>query len=82
MFNKNSENYIKLKPLDVWYRFIFEDGSQFDYSGDESKMRDQIEKINKEDYIGYERLVSFTKKFLKKDLLNYQMSHLINQFLC
>ena len=66
LFNKNSENYIKLKPLDVWYRFIFEDGSQFDYSGDESKMRDQIEKINKEDYIGYERLVSFTKKIFEK----------------
>ena len=66
LFNKNSENYIKLKPLDVWYRFIFEDGSQFDYSGDESKMKDQIEKINKEDYIGYERLVSFTKKIFEK----------------
>ena len=66
LFNKNSENYIKLKPLDVWYRFIFEDGSQFDYSGDENKMKDQIEKINKEDYIGYERLVSFTKKIFEK----------------
>ncbi len=66
LFNKNSENYIKLKPLDVWYRFVFEDGSQFDYSGDESKMKDQIEKINKEDYIGYERLVSFTKKIFEK----------------
>ncbi len=66
LFNKNSENYIKLKPLDVWYRFVFEDGSQIDYSGDESKMKDQIEKINKEDYIGYERLVSFTKKIFDK----------------
>ena len=66
LFNKNSENYIKLKPLDVWYRFVFEDGSQFDYSGDENKMKDQIEKINKEDYIGYERLVSFTKKIFDK----------------
>ena len=66
LFNKNSENYIKLKSLDVWYRFVFEDGSQFDYSGDESKMKDQIEKINKEDYIGYERLVSFTKKIFEK----------------
>ena len=66
LFNKNSENYIKLKPLDVWYRFVFEDGSQFDYSGDESKMKDQIEKINKEDYIGYERLVNFTKKIFEK----------------
>ena len=66
LFNKNSENYIKLKPLDVWYRFVFEDGSQFDYSGDESKMKEQIDKINKEDYIGYERLVSFTKKIFDK----------------
>ena len=35
LFKKKSENYIKLKPLEIWYRFIFEDGEKFDYSGNE-----------------------------------------------
>ena len=38
LFNKKSENYINLKPLKTWYRFIFDDGSKFDYSGDEGLM--------------------------------------------
>ena len=33
-------------------------------------MKRQIEKINKEDVAGYEKLVNFTKKFLIKDLQN------------
>ena len=34
----------------------------FDYSGNEDQMKNQIEKINKEDVKGYENLVKFTKK--------------------
>ena len=45
LFNKTSKSYIDLKPLNVWYRFVFEDGSEFDYSGDDEKMKVQIEKI-------------------------------------
>ena len=39
LFNKKADDYIKLTPLNIWYRFIFEDGNKFDYSGDEEKMR-------------------------------------------
>jgi len=66
LFNKKSEDYIKLTPLKTWYRFIFEDGMKFDYSGDEYQMKNQIEKINKEDVKGYEQLVKFTKKIFDK----------------
>ena len=66
LFNKNSQSYIKLKPLNIWYRFIFEDGSKFDYSGNEENMKEQIEKINKDDFTGYEKLVNFTKKIFDK----------------
>ena len=38
LFNKNPDYYIKIKDLDTWYRFVFEDGSHFDYSADEKKM--------------------------------------------
>ena len=66
LFNKNPQDYIKIKPLNTWYRFIFEDGLEFDYSGNEQKMKSQIEKINREDVLGYENLVNFTKKIFDK----------------
>tara|TARA_B100001093_G_scaffold272228_1_gene260188 strand:- start:876 stop:2333 length:1458 start_codon:yes stop_codon:yes gene_type:complete len=66
LFNKKAENYIKLTPLKTWYRFIFEDGMKFDYSGNEDQMIDQIKKINKDDVRGYEQLVKFTKKIFDK----------------
>ncbi len=66
LFNKKPDNYLKLKPLDIWYRFLFEDGFKFDYSGDEDSMISQIEKINKQDVKGYNQLVNFTKKIFDK----------------
>jgi phytoene desaturase len=66
LFNKRSEDYIKLTPLNTWYRFIYEDGDQFDYSGDEEEMKKQIKQINEEDVKGYEELVKFTKKIFDK----------------
>ena len=66
LFNKNSKDYIELTPLKTWYRFIFEDGNKFDYSGDEEKMKKQIREINEDDVKGYEELVKFTKKIFDK----------------
>ena len=56
LFNKKPEDYIKLTPLNIWYRFIYEDGDQFDYSGDEEEMKKQIKEINEDDVKGYESL--------------------------
>ena len=36
-------------------RKVFEDKTKFDYSGNESEMKNQIEKINMEDVKGYEK---------------------------
>ena len=60
LFKKDPKDYIKLTPLKIWYQFIFEDKTKFDYSGNESEMKNQIQNINKEDVKGYERLVNFT----------------------
>ena len=66
IFNKKPEDYIKIKPLDIWYRFLFEDGTSFDYSGNEVSMKNQIEKISKNDVKGYENLLKFTQKIFDK----------------
>ncbi len=69
LFGKSPKNYIKLVPLNTWYRFVFEDGNKFDYSGNEDEMKNQIEKINKDDVKGYEELVKFTKKIFDKGFM-------------
>ncbi|MDC3126251.1 phytoene desaturase family protein [Candidatus Pelagibacter sp.] len=66
LFKKDPKNYIELSPLKIWYQFIFEDKSKFNYSGDEANMVKQIEDISKDDVEGYQRLVSFTKKIFDK----------------
>ena len=57
---------INIKPLKTWYEFIFEDNTYFDYSNNEAEMQKQIQKINEIDFIGYKRLINFTKKIFEK----------------
>ena len=45
LFNKDPEDYIELTPLKIWYQFVFEDQTKFNYSGDEIEMKKQIEKF-------------------------------------
>ena len=66
LFKKNPKDYIKLSPLKIWYQFVFEDKSKFNYSGNENEMKAQIKELNKEDVKGYEKLVNFTKKIFDK----------------
>ena len=66
LFEKDPKNYIELSPLKIWYQFIFEDKTKFNYSGDENEMKSQIKKLNTEDVKGYEKLVTFTKKIFDK----------------
>ena len=66
LFKKNPKDYIELSPLKIWYQFIFEDKSKFNYSGDENEMKAQIKELSLEDVQGYEKLVNFTKKIFDK----------------
>jgi phytoene desaturase len=66
LFNKNSKDYINIVPLKTWYRFIFDDGLSFNYSGNENEMEQQIEVISKNDVKGYQNLLKFTKKIFDK----------------
>ena len=66
LFQKDPKDYIQLSPLKIWYQFIFEDKTKFNYSGDETEMKNQIEKLSIKDVRGYEKLVTFTKKIFDK----------------
>ena len=68
LFKKNIEDYVKIVPLDLWYRFIFSDGSIFNYSGNENEMETQINKISN-DLVGYKKLLTFTEKIFNKGFI-------------
>ena len=80
LFNKNISDYVKIVPLDLWYRFVFNDGKTFDYNGDSISMKEQVKKFNPNDYEGYKKLVDFTEKIFDKgftDLSDKPFNNLI-----
>jgi len=66
LFNKKISDYVKIVPLDLWYRFVFNDGETFDYNGDDKAMEEQVKKFSSKDYAGYKKLVNFTEKIFDK----------------
>ena len=66
IFNKKISDYVKIVPLDLWYRFVFSDGETFDYNGNDKSMEEQVKKFNSDDYNGYKKLVNFTEKIFDK----------------
>tara|TARA_X000000368_G_scaffold328970_1_gene266020 strand:+ start:20 stop:1486 length:1467 start_codon:yes stop_codon:yes gene_type:complete len=66
LFNKKITDYVKIVPLKLWYRFVFEDGTNFDYSGDEKQMEKQIKQFSSKDLDGFKKLVKFTEKIFNK----------------
>ena len=66
LFNKKISNYVKIVPLDLWYRFVFSNGQTFDYSGNEKLMEQEVKKFSDKDFDGYNNLVNFTEKIFNK----------------
>jgi phytoene desaturase len=80
LFNKKISDYVKIVPLDLWYRFVFNDGENFDYNGDDKAMEEQVKKFSSKDYDGYKKLVNFTEKIFDKgftDLSDRPFNNLI-----
>ena len=66
LYNKKISDYVTIKPLDLWYRFVFENGDTFDYSGNEEKIKNEIKKFCPEDLDGYSKLINFTEQIFNK----------------
>ena len=80
LFDKKISDYVKIVPLDLWYRFVFNDGKTFDYNGDDNAMEEQVKKFSSKDYAGYKKLVNFTEKIFNKgftDLSDRPFNNLI-----
>lgn len=54
---RNFSDDITLKPMEPFYRIRFDDGSWFDYSGNDSFMRKEIARFAADDLPGYDRFM-------------------------
>jgi phytoene desaturase len=52
---------VDLRPVSPFYRVRFDDGVQFDVSGDAQAMRDEVRRLAPDDVAGYERFVEASK---------------------
>ncbi len=53
LFDKDLKDYISFVPVEPWYRFVYPDGSHFDYGGTVEDTLARIEEISPEDAKGY-----------------------------
>jgi phytoene desaturase len=49
---------IELRQLDPFYRIRFDDGDEFNYSGDPDRMRAEVRRVSPSDVPGYERFIA------------------------
>ena len=65
LFDKKRSDYIDLISLDVWYQFIFNDLSKFNYGGTLEDIQNEISKISAQDALNYQSLLNESKKIFK-----------------
>lgn len=66
LFNKNPHDYLNILPLEHWYRYQFDDGSHFDYVGNQQKMLENIRDFSPEDVLGFKKLQALSEKIFDK----------------
>jgi phytoene desaturase len=59
---RRMEERVRLVPVDPFYRVEFEDGSRFDYVGDEERLLSQIAALSPRDVDGYRRLAAEARR--------------------
>jgi phytoene desaturase len=59
--NKRMEDYIKLIPVQPFYRLFWEDGVKFDYSNNEEDLKRQFDELAPGDWEGYQKFLRYAE---------------------
>ena len=65
LFGEKREDHLDFRPLDPWYRFHFDDGSQFDYRATVEDTNREIERFSPSDVKGYAGLLKTSKRIFE-----------------
>lgn len=70
-----TRRYVRLVPIEPFYRIYFEDGTHFDYDGDPEHTRAQIAQLAPEDLAGYERFHEAAEAIFRRGFLRLGYTH-------
>jgi phytoene desaturase len=59
---RDARDYYTLRPVDPFYRILFDDGSSLDYVGDEERLLAQIAAFEPRDVDGYRRMARMAER--------------------
>jgi phytoene desaturase len=62
LVGRDRRDYFSLVPVDPFYRVEFDDGSTFDYVGDDERLLENIRRFNPADVENYQRMVAKAKE--------------------
>jgi phytoene desaturase len=65
LFGERFSDHVKLVPLTPWYRFHFDDGTEFDYGGTLEETLAEIARIEPQDCAGYRALLNHSKRIFE-----------------
>jgi phytoene desaturase len=63
---REPDDYVRLVPVDPFYRIFFPDGAQFDYSGETARMVAQVAALSPDDVAGYLEFVRRAERIFAK----------------
>jgi len=63
---RKTEEYVKLVPVTPFYRLLWHDGEFFDYSNNESQMREQMQRFDPRDWEAYQKFYRYSKAVFDK----------------
>jgi phytoene desaturase len=62
-------DYVRIFPVDPFYRIRFDDGSVFTYSGDPERMRAEVARVAPDDVAGYEAFLVRSREIFERGYL-------------
>jgi phytoene desaturase len=62
---RSLDDEIELRPVDPFYRIRFDDGSEFEYSGDAARMRAEVGRLSAGDVAGYDAFVEMSERIFR-----------------
>lgn len=63
---RRTEDYVRIVPITPFYRIVFPDGREFNYTGDEAGIIAQIKKFNPGDVAGYLQFVGKSRAIFER----------------
>ena len=66
LFGRRSEDYVRIVPVQPFYRIFFHDRSFFEYNNDQDFIEENIRKFNPDDVAGYRAFMKKTKPIFEK----------------